>query len=115
MRMVEIYLREEGLLGYRRMLVVEESQTAVALLDPLSIRSVHMKRSEFEALRPKTVAKDEARVRQNIAAAIARFSNLKSPKAIRLHRLDVRLPLARYALANLHHRHARFDMEKHLA
>lgn len=115
MRMVDIYLTTEGLLGWRPMLVVVENDTRVLLLDPITIRVVPMKRSEFILARPKPRVIDRQRVREQISAALARAPDHRKKITYYRLRYNERCPLARYALQNLVHRHAKYDVEAALA
>lgn len=117
MRMVDIYLTADGLLGWRHMLVVSETDTKVLLLQPNGLRTVTMPRSEFVKARPRTIAKDNARLREQITEGIRHgLSQAAShPKKREAACWDERIAMGRYALANLHHRHARFDVEAALA
>lgn len=72
MRRVEIYLtinRPLGWHGWRRVLVVRETDTKVLLMQPEASRILWMRRSEFEAARPKTIPRDPDLIRRQLDTA----------------------------------------------
>lgn len=68
MRRVELeLLGPAGWAGRRRVLVVRETQTEVRLLEMATGRRLKIRRSTFEAAKPRTLPADNERVRAAVA------------------------------------------------
>jgi hypothetical protein len=68
MRRVEVFLKgPEGWMGWRRVLVVRETATEVFLMQPGVGKTLRLPRSTWEEAKPKSIPKEVARVRAQIA------------------------------------------------